>query len=349
MLFHNINKSNDSIALVITTINKPNAIVEALISGCVRNGWSSFVIGDKKGPETFDCPGASFYSLEQQLDTPFDFARACPTGHYARKNIGYLLAIAKGTEIIVETDDDNMPREGFWVSRQRKINTVTTSFSGWLNVYRYFTDSLIWPRGLPLDAVNVAIPSFDELKQKEEVDCPIQQGLADENPDVDAIYRLLLPLPQKFLKDRTVALETGAWCPFNSQNTTWWSDSFPLLYLPSYCSFRMTDIWRSFIAQRVAWECGWSILFHDSTVYQDRNEHNLMRDFSDEVSGYLNNRRIGELLSELPLKSGMAHINENMSLCYESLVRANLVDQKELSLLENWFADLNQAKGMGRS
>ena len=32
-----------------------------------------------------------------------------------------------------------------------------------------------------------------------ESDCPIQQGLADRNPDVDAIYRLILPLPFSFM------------------------------------------------------------------------------------------------------------------------------------------------------
>ena len=44
----------------------------------------------------------------------------------------------------------------------------------------------------------------------------------------------------------------------------------------------MTDIWRSFVAQRIAWANGWAILFHEPTVWQDRNEHNLMRDFRDE-------------------------------------------------------------------
>src|SRR3712207_8325265 len=57
------------------------------------------------------------------------------------------------------------------------------------------------PRGLPLDAVQVAPPDFQTLPVSE-VECPIQQGLADENPDVDAIYRLILPLPQNFRRDR---------------------------------------------------------------------------------------------------------------------------------------------------
>ena len=119
---------------------------------------------------------------------------------------------------------------------------------------------------------------------------PIQQGLANQNPDVDAIYRLVLPLPLDFVEAAPVALGKGAWCPFNSQNTTWWSEAFPLLYLPFHCSFRMTDIWRSFVAQRIAWENGWSILFHNATVFQERNEHSLIRDFEEEIPGYLNNR-----------------------------------------------------------
>lgn len=64
----------------------------------------------------------------------------------------------------------------------------------------------------------------------------------------------------------------------------------------------MTDIWRSFVAQRVAWECGWSVLFHGPTVWQERNDHNLMRDFEDEVPGYLNNSAIREALESLSLQ-----------------------------------------------
>ena len=47
----------------------------------------------------------------------------------------------------------------------------------------------------------------------------------------------------------------------------------------------MTDIWRSFVAQRIAWTNNWSVLFDEPTVWQERNEHDLMRDFRDEVPG----------------------------------------------------------------
>ena len=181
------------------------------------------------------------------------------------------------------------------------------------------------------------------MKPKPEADtvaCPIQQGLADDNPDVDAIYRMVLPLPIKFLERDPIALANQSICPFNSQNTTWFKEAFPLLYLPSYCSFRMTDIWRSFVAQRIAWTCGWSILFHNATVYQIRNEHNIMKDFEDEIPGYLNNSSIMKGLNALNLLDGVENIYTNLTLCYEELVRQGVVDAKELALLDCWIQDM---------
>src|SRR5690348_13068659 len=80
----------------------------------------------------------------------------------------------------------------------------------WVNTYAYFSDAGVWPRGLPLDAVKSAIVPYEALPV-ESADCPIQQGLVDENPDVDAIYRLLLPLPLQFRADRRLALGPGSW------------------------------------------------------------------------------------------------------------------------------------------
>lgn len=256
-----------------------------------------------------------------------------------RKNIGYLLAIRDGADVIIETDDDNMPRTSFFLPRARQCAAHSLSNGQWVNVYRYFCDSLIWPRGLPLNAVHGPLPALDaELLTN--VDCPIQQGLADGNPDVDAIYRSLLPLPQSFRRESAVALGKNSWCPFNSQNTTWWVDAFPLLYLPSFCSFRMTDIWRSFVARRIAWEAGWHILFHEATVWQERNEHDLMNDFIEEISGYTHNARIAETLTSLPLKQGREHISDNMRTCYQALVDIAVVAPEELGLLDAWLTDL---------
>ncbi len=326
-------------ALVVTSISAPNKILASLAGGAKQNRIPFYLIGDSKSPADFCLPDCRFYSVERQRQLEFEFARLVPLRHYSRKNIGYLLAAAGGAEIILETDDDNEPQEEFWQQPTRTIRAPRLRDAGWVNVYRYFSDQLIWPRGFPLQHVKTDQPSYEALAA-EDCDCPIQQGLADGDPDVDAVYRLLLPLPISFCKLRTIAVGQRSWTPFNSQNTLWWADAFPLMYLPTYCSFRMTDIWRSFVAQRIAWENGWSILFYGPTVRQERNDHELMVDFAEEIPGYLENEKICQALESVPLRSGTEHLAANLLQCYECLVRLNAVEPKELSLLEAWNSDL---------
>jgi len=325
--------------LVITSIFKPNAAIDAFAAGCSENQLSFIVVGDVQTPAGFHAKGCNYYSVERQREAGLEYASVCPLRHYARKNIGYLLAMQAGAENIVESDDDNLPLPNFWTERPRSLRCRKTPDAGWTNVYSHFATGLIWPRGLPLDTVHAPATPYDEMPSAD-VDCPIQQGLADENPDVDAIYRLLLPLPLRFRTDRQIAYGPGSWSPFNSQNTTWWPDAYPLMYLPAQCTMRATDIWRSLVAQRVAWSNGWSILFHEPSVYQERNEHDLMRDFRDEVPVYLRNRDIASILSNLDLPPGVAQIPGNMVLCYEALVRASILPDTELPLLKAWLSDV---------
>ena len=332
---------NNHTVLVVTTISEPNEALRKLSNGCRENNIHFIIIGDTKSPPDFVLAYGDYYSIERQLETGFQYVKLCPTKHYARKNIGYLIAMKKGCENILETDDDNFPYDDFWKERFRLQKAPTISEFGWLNIYKYFVkdSSNIWPRGLPLNAVLKKAPELTTVNA-EEVDCPIQQGMADQNPDVDAIYRLTMSLPLEVKREGAIILKDRTWCPFNSQNTTWWKDAFPLLYLPAHCSFRMTDIWRSFVGQRIAWENDWGILFHGATVWQERNEHDLMRDFKDEISGYINNEDIGKRLESIRLKRGNRHIFDNLRKCYDELYKNKYILEKELPLLEAWINDI---------
>jgi len=117
-----------------------------------------------------------------------------------------------------------------------------------------------------------------------------------------------------------------------------------LLYLPSYCSFRMTDIWRSFIAQRCLWEMGCGVVFHPPEVVQERNKHNLMRDFADEIPGYTRNKEFVLLLEGLTLETGVASVSSNLQHCYEALIRAGFFPEKELVLVNTWLEDLQKLR-----
>jgi len=323
---------------VVTTIHYPTRALQDIQRQSKELAAELYLVGDRNSPADFSLPGSHYLDLTAQASSGFAFAAACPTGHYARKNIGYLAAMRDGADIIIETDDDNIPLEAFWQPRQRHQTAPLVTRRGWCNAYGYFTSANIWPRGFPLDRLREKVSPAQSLKTLTN-DCPIQQGLVDENPDVDAIYRLMLPLPINFEQGRKVILDQGVWCPFNSQNTTFWREAFPLLYLPCHCSFRMTDIWRSFVAQRLAWEMGWRLQFHSSTMLHKRNEHELMRDFADEVPGYLQNARIGRCLEDLPLRSGRNSISDNLVKAYEALVRLGVIAAEELPLVRIWLDD----------
>jgi hypothetical protein len=338
----------DTTALVITSISAPNAVLSACAKGSSNHGADFIVIGDTKSPAGFDLPGCDFWSIERQRTMASRLASLLPERHYARKNLGYLVAMERGAKVIIETDDDNLPYEEFWRERAVRQRAHLLSNGDWVNVYRHFTDAPIWPRGFPLEQIHNSLKPLD-LRNEQEVFCPIQQGLADDNPDVDAIYRLTMTLPQRFTGSANIALGRGSWSPFNSQNTTWFQEAFPLLYIPSYCSFRMCDIWRSFIALRICWANDWGVLFHSTTVSQERNDHDLLKDFADEIPGYLNNTKICEALAALRIEKGAEFIGENLRKCYEVFIRLGLVASDEMQLLDAWLTDLDTLRpGQGQ-
>ena len=324
---------------VLTTIQPPTQSVQTLLRHLQSVQADLIVIGDQKGPVDYPLPGVQFYSLKDQLTSDFRLAPALPTGHYVRKNLGYLIAIQQHPACIYETDDDNAPNDS-WRPRSLRTQVRKIQARPWANVYRMFSDANIWPRGFPLDLIADSRAIQSDVTVADEVDAPIQQGLANLSPDVDAIWRLVLDRDFTFEQDASVWLPPQTWCPFNSQTTWWWPQAYPLLYLPSYCSFRMTDIWRSFVAQRCLWELGYGLVFHPPEVDQQRNVHNIMRDFEDEVAGYLHNRRIVQALGSLSLRSGPGEVRGNLRICYQELVRIDVIPEKELALVDAWLEDL---------
>lgn len=338
---------------VITTIQRPTDSVRKLATRLSGGRGHLIIAGDTKGPDSFDLSDVAefaadqltFLSIEDQLNSGFRLAERLPTKHYARKNIGYLQAIRAGASCIYETDDDNAPLDS-WAPRTEFLAAVEILKAEvddpphWVNVYRHFSGENIWPRGLPLDRIHTDLTeteSFAGPSGDSGVWAPIQQGLADGSPDVDAIWRLVLDREFIFHESDSALLPPGQWCPFNTQSTWWWPAVYPLLYVPSFCSFRMCDIWKSFVAQRCLWELETGVVFHAPEVWQERNVHNLMRDFEDEVPGYQQNHRIAEILEGVALQSGSEYVGANLQTCYEALIQAGIFPEKERDLVTAWL------------
>lgn len=332
---------------VITTINPPTPSVRELSKRHNSNDCGPIVIvGDEKGPNEYDLPNCKLIAISDQEQSFKKFSDILPRNHYSRKNIGYLYAMKNGASCIYETDDDNHPNES-WSIRGETVKDALTinAREGWVNIYRYFTDQNIWPRGLPLDHINDRAPEISKLNSP--LKAPIQQGLVNNSPDVDAVWRLILDRPFEFDSKVThsIYVPQNVWSPFNTQSTWWWPQAYALLYIPSYCSFRMCDIWKSFVAQRCLWAIEAGVVYHPPEAIQDRNFHDLLKDFEDEIPGYIKNTRIVKLLESLELADGDKNTLRNLRRCYECLVMNNIFPEKELALVDAWLEQINELQG----
>lgn len=330
--------------IVVTTINPPNKAMQSLIE-MIDADWSIVIVGDEKTPSEWEKARVHFLSLNRQHELFPNFAALAPVGHYSRKNLGYLYAICHGAECILETDDDNWPYTSFGCNLSPIVEGRLVGGKDWINIYHYFSSENIWPRGLPLDAI---YNQGKEIVERVRRECVIQQFLVDADPDVDAIFRLVFN-GRCVDFDRNaypVILQNGTWSPFNSQNTLFYKHAFPILYLPHFVSFRMTDIWRSFVAQAALWPHGHRLAFHTSTGSQIRNAHNLLKDFEQEIPGYLTNRKIADELSAEVARFDSVEkdtVATTAHQLWQHMIKIGVVPEEERPLIDAWFSFIEAA------
>ncbi len=320
--------------IIITSIFSPTEAVRAFAA---REDYTLVVVGDKKTPAGWKQQGAVYLGIEEQMALHPGLAQSIPFNHYGRKMMGYLYAMQQGADIIIDTDDDNIPYEHWAFPEFEGEYPVSAPSLGWINIYQHFSDQPIWPRGLPLRHIRDEREKLQWQDEKQKLQVGIWQGLADEDPDVDAIYRLVSNEPCVFLDKEPVVLDRDTITPFNSQNTAFRKELFPLLFLPSFVTFRFTDILRGIIAQPILWQHGYHLGFLKATVVQKRNEHDYFRDFESEVPMYLHAEKS---LDAVRQAIGKGDIKADLLAAYEALLKINVVEEREIKVLEEWLSCL---------
>ncbi|MFD1095247.1 STELLO glycosyltransferase family protein [Salegentibacter chungangensis] len=320
--------------IVITSIFEPT---EAVIAFSKMKDYELVVVGDKKTPVNWHYNNVDFISVEKQKDDKSELSRVLPYNHYCRKMLGYLVAMRSGADYIVDTDDDNIPKDNWSYPEFSQEFECLPGNKGFINIYQLFTKKKVWPRGLPLKFINTQFDLGKDLYTKS-CNIGIWQGLADEDPDVDAIYRLTNDSKCYFNQRTPVVLGRGTISPFNTQNTIIRKELFPLLYLPTYVTFRFTDILRGLVAQPIMWLYGYELGFTNATVIQKRNEHDYMTDFISEIPMYENCEKIIELVSRSVSISNS--IEANLYQAYRALLKERVVCEKEIITLKAWLKDI---------
>jgi hypothetical protein len=320
--------------IIITSINYPTKALRAFSQ---FTDWNIVVVADRKTPKDWQLDNVKVLTVEEQEALPLETVKFLPWNHYARKNLGYLYAIMQGAELLYETDDDNIPYESWQTDfpfTSEVEAEVCTKPAKFINAYNHFCDEHVWPRGFPLTAVlNQAKETQLLERQAAHTIAPVQQGLADLEPDVDAIFRLTVGKQITFTQAKPLYIVPGSYCPFNSQNTLWYPEAFPYLLLPVTVPSRVTDIWRGYVAQRFLHRQNQGVLFCSASVYQERNYHNLHHDFVEELQLYT---RTEELITVLDAyDAGYEGIMEHLLL-------HKFVQQMDVDLSTAWLLDLKQ-------
>jgi len=349
---------------VVTTIFAPS---EAVIDSCRRLSEYQgclLIIGDAKGPANYTLSPTlascsyKFVSYDEQQNFGGSFARALPHNHFGRKNLGYIAAIQNGATSVWDFDDDNIfinDKMGtFLQSKKKNTDVQVIQFSqplgDVLNPYLALGSThFAWPRGFPLTEIKNEAKTPKRFNIRH-VNASLQnigvvQALANHDPDVDAIYRLQRKLPLNFLTTSEAVIlpvPLGTMSPFNAQATLWASsDVFWGLYLPVSVHGRVSDIWRSYIFQRLAKEFCIQVAFSVSPwVEQRRNAHSYIADLDAEHDLYFKTERLLEFLSAWS-PSGKSRLLSDMFVeLYIALYEREYVDAADVQLSRKWMDEL---------
>lgn len=239
--------------------------------------------------------------LQQNLENRIQFVKLIPWNSFGRKNIGYMFAIAAKAKAIWDMDDDNILISKHHILHALNVRTNNNynffisngSVINPMPLFKNYSDNYLWPRGLPLEVIKTK-HIFSKTKKPEKI--LIWQSLANNDPDVDAIFRLTKNHKIFFDDEKALVLASTQFSPMNAQSCLFFNQSFLALFLPFSVPGRVSDIWRGYIAQALLFGIPGNIVLSSPLVIQNRNAHNYLEDFMAEKDLY---EKSGALLNLL--------------------------------------------------
>jgi hypothetical protein len=320
--------------VIITTINEPS---ETVLKHINNPDYDVIIVGDKKTPDSYKNLKCIYLDVTAQKKLFPELSELLPYNHYCRKNLGYLYAIKKGYKMIYETDDDNVPYDNFDnVLKFDNLTMITETNSRWINIFKYFTnDAHIWPRGYPLSLLKKPTNYLIEnTKQKPS----IINGLVENDPDVDALFRIICNHQDsiKWDKNKRIVINNKNMCVFNTQNTFWLNpELFICLLIPCSVSFRYCDILRGIINNIILKKTNNYMMYTSPNVVQNRNDHNLINDFKSEYEMYIHNEKILEYIENST--GEINNVKQLLLTIYNNLFINNVITQNDINILNQWI------------
>jgi hypothetical protein len=233
-----------------------------------------------------------------------------------RRNIGYLMALESGNEILLSIDDDNYcigetyKTSGIVCEEAVTLPAVHSS-NGWFNFCEMLEiqpEGRFYPRGFPYHKRHQDPKSTfaDETGLVR-----MNVGLWLQEPDLDAITWLTAPVRARGFKGKSFLLGNDTWSPINTQNTALHRDlivsyyfvrmGYPLAGMPID---RYGDIFSGYLSQACVRHMGHRIRVGTPVADHKRNSHNYLRDVAGELACILALEPFTEWLHDVKLNGG---------------------------------------------
>ena len=287
------------------------------------------------------------------------FVQSIPFRHFARKNIGYLYAIRQGAKILFDFDDDNIldtldDNDPSSPVVPPVLNTTHVSQVRWpilgklvLNHHPLMgaSFSTSWPRGFPLSAIQDNTThgtpgAFLKASPLPMERVGVLQLCAQDNPDVDAIHRLVQPLPMTFdNSQQPLLVPPRVFAPTNAQATVHTRSALFATLLPATVPGRVSDIWRGYLAKRLLDDVDLAQIYLAPHVRQDRNVHDYMADLAAELDLYLKTNKLLEFLDcWVPPKN--SSLPERMEALWIDSYERGYIELGDVELMQKWLQAL---------
>lgn len=302
------------VAIVVTTIFEPR-FLDGYVENLRRFGHDQtteiIVIIDRKTPpavaercEHHRRDGARVLcpTLEEQESFLARFPSMkgrIPYDTDNRRNIGFLMALERGAEVLISIDDDNYVLDHVDFVAEHLVAGTTIddpaaeSSDGWLNICTLLHSSTkdeIFPRGFPYFARRHERTLRDANEGAARV--AVNAGLWLSDPDVDAMTRLTQAPRIHAAEDASLRLGRGTWTPINTQNTAIVRDAIAAYYyvrmgfsLGGLRIDRYGDILSGYLVAKCVKTRGDAIRIGSPIADHRRTPHNLFKDLYHELAG----------------------------------------------------------------
>lgn len=273
-------------ALATTTINTPQVLA---LYGAYGPNVKMFVAGDTNTPQAaYDfCDSIpNCVAGRPTSQSGWKCSELLGWESICRRNIALLEAVRSGADVILFTDDDNIPCDGTFFHKFTSL--FSDGFDGvkvssdWFDAGQLLTPT-VRHRGIPIEVSSIQ-PRLDAIIDAQ---IGVAAGLWIGDADVNAVDRIANPPAvhsASALALAGVVVDPNTKTVFNAQNVAFIREVAPAMFQAPGLG-RADDIFASLITQRIMRERGLHVHFGQpfTACWQDRSKASLLRDLSDEM------------------------------------------------------------------